>query len=360
MGKQPDPRFIIPFASAGEADYPRIGGKCASLARMIAAGVRVPEGFALTTDAYCLHLQAPGLADIVQSIFSRIKIDNVADAERKSIELRRAIMSHAIPASVQEAVRSAYRSMSPGDDLPVAVRSSATAEDLPNASFAGQQDTYLWVVGADEVVEKIKACWASLFNARAISYRAERLSVHANILMSVAVQKMVDAAAAGVAMTLDPITGDRTKIVIDSAFGLGEPLVSGDITPDNFVVEKVLLEIVRRHVVEKDHEVVADWAGRRTIDRVIEPERRTKPSLSDRDVIAVAQLAKSLEKYMGGPQDIEWAIDRDLPEGANLVALQSRPETVWSQRTLQAPQKIYATGIEGVLATLLSPLKVKQ
>jgi pyruvate, water dikinase len=360
MGEEPDHRFIIPFAGASEADYARIGGKCASLARMIAAGIRVPEGFAVTTEAYWLHLQAPGMADIVRSTLASIDVDNVADEERKSADIRAAITSRAMPAVVEEVVRAAYRSMSPADDLPVAVRSSATAEDLPDASFAGQQDTYLWVVGADEVVEKVRACWASLFNARAISYRAKRLAGHADVLMSVAVQKMIDAAAAGVAMTLDPINGDRTKIVIDSAFGLGEPVVSGDITPDNFVVEKVLLEITRRHIAEKDHELVADRAARRAIKRVIEPERRTQPSLSDQDIIEVARLAKSLEKLMGGPQDVEWAIDRDLPAGRNLVALQSRAETVWSRKVRQASQKTYATGIEGVLGTLLSPLKVKQ
>jgi pyruvate, water dikinase len=268
MGEEPDRRFIVPFKCAGEADYPRLGGKCSSLARMIAAGIRVPEGYAVTTDAYSLHLQAPGLADIVRSTLATIDVDDVADEEQKSAAIRAAIVCRAMPAAVEDAVRAAYRSMSPRDDLPVAVRSSATTEDLPDASFAGQQDTYLWVVGADEVVEKVKACWASLFNARAISYRAKRLTGQRDILMSVAVQKMVDAAAAGVAMTLDPINGDRTKIVIDSAFGLGEPVVSGEITPDNFVVEKVLLEIARRRIVEKDHELVADRAARRTIDRV--------------------------------------------------------------------------------------------
>jgi pyruvate, water dikinase len=360
MGEEPDRRFIVPFKCAGETDYPRLGGKCSSLARMIAAGIRVPEGYAVTTDAYSLHLQAPGLVDIVRSTLATIDVDDVADEEQKSAAIRAAIVCRAMPAAVEGAVRAAYRSMSPRDDLPVAVRSSATTEDLPDASFAGQQDTYLWVVGADEVVEKVKACWASLFNARAISYRAKRLTGQRDILMSVAVQKMVDAAAAGVAMTLDPINGDRTKIVIDSAFGLGEPVVSGDITPDNFIVEKVLLEITRRRIVEKDHELVADRAARRTIDRVIEPERRTQPSLSDRDIIAVARLAKSLEKCMGGPQDVEWAIDRDLPEGMNLVALQSRPETVWSRQPRRAGQNSYATGIEGIVGTLLSPLKVKQ
>ena len=360
MGEQPDNRFIIPFERACEVDHPRIGGKCASLARMIAAGLRVPGGFAVATDAYALHLRASGVAETVRTILSSIDVENVSDQELKSAEIRAAIVSRPMPAVVEDAIRVAYRSMSPNNDLPVAVRSSATAEDLPDASFAGQQDTYLWVVGADEVIEKIRACWASLFNARAISYRAKRVHGDVDVIMSVAVQKMVDAAAAGVAMTLDPINGDRTKIVIDSAFGLGEPVVSGDITPDNFVVEKVLLEITRRHVVEKDHELVADRAARRTIDRIIEPERRTLPSLSDQDIIAVARLAKSLEKCMGGPQDVEWAIDRDLPAGDNLVALQSRPETVWSRQIDRTAQRTYATGIEGVLGTLLSPLKIKQ
>jgi pyruvate,water dikinase len=249
--------------------------------------------------------------------------------------------------------------LSPTNDLPVAVRSSATAEDLPDASFAGQQDTYLWVTGADDVVTQVRACWASLFNARAISYRAKNNLGQLDVLMSVAVQKMVNARAAGVAMTLDPINGDRTKIVIDSAFGLGEPVVSGEITPDNFVVEKVMMQIAKRRIAEKDHELVADRAARRTVDRVIEPERRTQSSLSDTQILDVAQLAKSLERKMGCPQDVEWAIDADLPDGENLVALQSRPETVWSQKKAQATQKTYAMGIEGVLGTLLAPLQGK-
>jgi pyruvate, water dikinase len=360
MDLKPNDRLIIPFDQARETEFPRIGGKCTSLARMIAAGVRVPGGFAITTDAYALHVQETGLAATIQSVLSSIDVDNVGDEERKSAKIRAAIVASAMPAMIEDAICAAYRAMAPDDDLPVAVRSSATAEDLPDASFAGQQDTYLWVVGADHVLEKVKACWASLFNARAISYRAQRLHRHADILMSVAVQKMVDAAAAGVAMTLNPINGDRSKIVIDSAFGLGEPVVSGEITPDNFVVEKVLLEIIHRRIVEKDHELIADRTGRCTVDRVIEPQRRTQPSLSDNQVIAVARLAKSLEKFMGAPQDIEWAIDRDLPEGMNLVALQSRPETVWSQRASTAPQKTYATGLEGLLGTLLSGVKVKQ
>lgn len=360
MGMNAATSFILPFEAAREADFPRIGGKCASLARMIAGGVRVPGGFAVMTDAYAMHLRSNRLSATIAERLSRIEVDNVDEEETLSHEIRDAIVAQAMPAIVEQAIREGYRRISPDGQLPVAVRSSATAEDLPDASFAGQQDTYLWVVGEDSVVEKVKACWASLFNARAISYRAKNHLGQIDVLMSVGVQKMVNAAAAGVAMTLDPITGDRTKIVIDSAFGLGEPVVSGEITPDNFVVEKVLMQILKRRIAEKDFELVADPAARRTVERVIAPERRTLPSLTDAQVLAVATLAKSLERSMGGPQDVEWAIDADLPEGENLVALQSRPETVWSQKKSDGTKKTYEIGIAGVLGTLMAPVQAKR
>jgi pyruvate, water dikinase len=359
MTSRDQSRYTLAFEQATEADHPRMGGKCASLARMIAAGVAVPSGFAVTTEAYADFLDTNDLRGALAPILDDIVYGNVADEALKAAMIRERICSAALPAAVENAVRAAYRALSPQNDLPVAVRSSATAEDLPDASFAGLQDTYLWVVGADDVVAKVRACWASLFNARAISYRAKNDLGQLDVLMCVGVQKMVNAKAAGVAMTLDPINGDRTKIVIDSAFGLGEPVVSGEITPDNFVVEKVMMQITRRHVVEKDHELVADRAARRTVDRVIEPERRTLPSITDDEIIGIAGLAKSLERRMGCPQDIEWAIDADLPDGRNLVALQSRPETVWSRKKAPCAQKTYAMGIEGVLGTLLSPLQGK-
>lgn len=351
--------YIAPFGDAPESDYPRMGGKCASLARMIKAGVRVPPGFAVTTDAYVRHVAANGLSQRINEIVNSIDVDNVDDEARKATLVRATITDSPMPADVEAAIREAYVAMSPNGDLPVAVRSSATAEDMPDASFAGQQDTYLWVVGADEVVDRVKACWGSLFNARAISYRAKNNIGATDVLMSVGVQKMVDAYAAGVAMTLDPITGDRTKIVINSAFGLGEPVVSGEITPDNFVVEKVMLTVAKRRVVEKDFELVADRAARHTVSRVIEPERRTLSSLSDSQIIAVAKLAKSLEKTMGGPQDVEWAIDRDLPAEDGVVALQSRPETIWSRKVKAPAAQKFATGIDGILGALMSPLNVK-
>lgn len=351
--------FTLRFDQALPSDYARVGGKCASLIRMIGAGVRVPDGFAVTTDAYAAHLEASELRQEIAAMIRTIDPDRPGDAERTAAAIRAAVRAAPMLAGTEAAIRAAYHELSDGRDVPVAVRSSATAEDLPDASFAGQQDTYLWVVGADAVVEQVKACWASLFNARAISYRAANGIDHLDVEMGVGVQKMVDAASAGVAMTLDPITGDRSRIVIDSAFGLGEPVVSGSITPDNFVVEKVLLEIVKRRVADKDRELVADRAAGKTVDRAIEVSQRRLPSLTDGQILAVARLAKSLEKQMGCPQDIEWAIDRDLPEDDNVVALQSRPETVWSRRKATGGRS-HATGIEGVIGTLLSPLQVKQ
>lgn len=345
-------RFIVSFAEATEADHPRMGGKCASLARMIALGVPVPAGFAVTTDAYAAHLEGP-LGAAIETELAQLAGAGVTEVEALSNRVRALVSNHSLPLSVEKHIRAAYMAMAPQDDLPVAVRSSATAEDLPDASFAGQQDTYLWVVGADAVVARVRDCWGSLFTARAIAYRQDQGLGHIDVLMSVAVQAMVDAVVAGVAMTLDPLTGDRTRIVIDSSWGLGESVVSGEVTPDNFSVEKVLMQIQKRRLSDKEHEIVADPVSRTTVRRAVDAERRSASSLTDEQVIAVAQLARRLEKAMGTPQDLEWAIDH---EGA-LLALQSRPETVWSQK--KAEPKTYSLGVDGVLGTLLAPVSKK-
>ena len=256
-----------------------------------------------------------------------------------------------------KAIRAGYRQMSPDDQLPVAVRSSATAEDLPDASFAGQQDTYLWVVGADDVVAKVKACWASLFNARAISYRNRNGLGQINVLMAVGVQKMVNARTAGVAMTLDPCNGDRSRIAIDASWGLGEAVVSGEVTPDHFVVDKVLRQVVSRTISDKAVEVVAEPGARRTVRRDVPPQRRRAPCLSDRQVVAVAAMARQLERAFGAPQDVEWAIEACPadPDG-RLMLLQCRPETVWSRR---AAAQSAAPGLNGLVANLLTPVRIQ-
>lgn len=344
---------ILGFDEITVEDFARVGGKCASLGDMTAAGVAVPPGFAVTTNAYRSMLDTTGLRSEIDNHLNGLNFEDFDALERAAQAIQVRFRSHTLPAEVELAVRDAYEAM--GQTMPVAVRSSATAEDLPDASFAGQQDTYLWVVGTDNVLDKVRDCWASLFTARAIAYREKNNIPHIETLMSVAVQKMVNAKAAGVAMTLDPNTGDRTRIVIDAAWGLGETVVSGTVTPDNFVVEKVLQEILDRTISDKQIELVGDAACGEAVERSVEAPRNTSACLTDSEVLAVAMLAKSLERQKKCPQDVEWAFDADLPEGQNLLALQSRPETVWSQKTKDKPKNAYATGMTSITNTLANP-----
>ena len=350
--------FTLPFTAIGREDHARVGGKCASLGEMTQAGVAVPPGFAVTTDAYLAMLEHHGLQAEIARHLAGVDPDSLDSVDRAAQAIRIRIRSHKLPPDVETAIRAAYAAM--GDNMPVAVRSSATAEDMPDASFAGQQDTYLWVIGADAVVEKVRDCWASLFTTRAVAYREKNKIPHIDVHMSVGVQKMVNARAAGVAMSLDPVTGDRTRIVIDASWGLGEMVVSGVVTPDNFTVEKVLMEIIDRKISDKHVELVGDPVAGEAIEREVPEERRKVPCLTDAQVIAVAALAKRLERQNKCPQDVEWAIDADLPEGENLLALQSRPETIWSQKKNDAPKKTYATGMMGIVGTLNAALPIKR
>lgn len=350
--------YTLDFSRISHADFARVGGKCASLGEMTQAGVAVPPGFAVTTDAYQAMLEHHGMRAEIERHLAGVDPFDIDQVDRAAQAIRIRIRSHKLPAEVETAIRTAYAAM--GDNMPVAVRSSATAEDLPDASFAGQQDTYLWVNGADQVVEKVRDCWASLYTTRAVAYREKNRIPHIDVLMSVGVQKMVNARAAGVVMSLDPVNGDRTKIVIDASWGLGEMVVSGVVTPDNFTVEKVLMEIIDRKISDKHVELVGDAEAGEAVEREVPEARRRIQCLTDAEVVAVAALAKRLEKQNKCPQDVEWAIDADLPEGENLLALQSRPETIWSQKKADTPKKTYATGMMGIVGTLNSALTVKR
>jgi pyruvate, water dikinase len=347
--------YTLSFKFISAADHARVGGKCASLGEMTQAGVAVPPGFAVTTDAFALMLHQHGLKDEIARHLEGLDPEDMNRLDAVAQTIRQRIGSHALPDVVDEAIRLSYAALG---NFPVAVRSSATAEDLPDASFAGQQDTYLWINGIEQVLDKVRDCWASLYTARAIAYRAKNKIAHADVLMSVGVQKMVNAKAAGVAMTLDPSNGDRTRIVIDASWGLGETVVSGLVTPDNFSVEKVLEQIVARKISDKHIELVGDAVAGAAIEREVEAGRRTAQCLTDEQVLAVARLAKRLERQNKCPQDVEWAIDADLPDGENLMALQSRPETIWSQKKKAATQTL-ATGMESIVHTLNNPLAIK-
>ena len=336
--------------------HDEVGGKCASLGAMLQAGLPVPPAFAVTVKAFKESIGRTGVDAELQSVLRTIDASDVDALKRVSEQTRALVRESGAAPAVVDAVGEAYESMCRelGPQLPVAVRSSATAEDLPGASFAGEHDTYLWVRGADRVVDKMIECWASLYTDRAIAYREEMQFPHDAVWMSVGVQQMVEPKVSGVAMTLNPTNGDRSKVAIDSAWGLGEAVVSGEVTPDHFVIDKIVFEIVDRKISNKEMETVV--VDHEVVRRPLDAERAGAPSLSDDEVKAVAKLARQAEKHFGRPQDIEWAIDGD----GTVHLLQSRPETVWSNKPRAQVTSSVTGGLEGVVSTLLSPIRVRK
>jgi pyruvate, water dikinase len=311
-----------------------LGGKGASLVTMTEAGMPVPPGFVVATAAFDAFMDAAGITAEIHELLAGVDPEDVTAVDRVSQRIREDITSRPVPTRIREMTRLAYEALQARLDAPapVAVRSSATAEDLPDASFAGQQDTYLWLEGFDSVGEHVRRCWASLYTSRAIIYRLKNNIPNEGLSMAVVVQKMVNARVSGVAMTLDPANGDRSKITIDSSYGVGEMVVSGQVTPDNLVLDKVTLAMVREHIGDKHAELVPDAGARTLVEREVDAGRRAVRSLTNAELESVARMAKRAEKHYKCPQDIEWALDRDLPDGENLLLLQSRPETVHSAK----------------------------
>lgn len=349
--------YTFPFDSTETPVHERLGGKCTSLVIMTSAGAPVPPGFAITTDAFDAVMNQTTLREHIVRVLDGLDVHDVAEVDKRAAHIRELIMTQLVPDAVRDDTIAAYDALMAlcGGEVPVAVRSSATAEDLPDASFAGQQDTYLWVTGQQNVLQKVRECWASLYTARAITYRAANGIPDEGLSMAVAVQKMVNSRSSGVAMTIDPKNGDRSKIVIDSSWGLGELVVSGEVTPDNFLVDKVLLHVIERIISDKHEELVPTSHGT-VARREVAQERRNSPSISDDEIVAVARLAKSAEKHYGSVQDVEWAIDADLPAGQNVLLLQSRPETVWSQKETPVTFTSSGSGIEAITRSLLAQM----
>lgn len=326
--------YTLWFDKAGKEAIGLVGGKNASLGELIRGDIPVPPGFSVTTETYLEFLSGGGMKKKIEEILSRIDLQDVASLENASKVIRRLMTEASLPQRIKEEISFNYQALAQVFDapnLPVAVRSSATAEDLPGASFAGQQDTYLWVQGSDEVLEKVKLCMSSLFTPRAISYRMKMGFPHEKVLISVGVQKIVDARAAGVMFTLNPTNGDPSKVVIEGNWGLGETVVSGICNPDKYVVDKVTSEIERMLSV-KECECIYDPVRGGVMHVDTPPDRREIPCIEDQEIIELARYAKRVEEYYGCPQDIEWAIDKHKPFPFNIFMVQSRPETVWSQR----------------------------
>ncbi len=341
--------FILPFSEIGLTDLPRVGGKNASLGEMFnqlgGAGVPVPDGFAVTVEAYQAFLQTNNLEEFLRDELANVHPGDLAALEAAGSHIRGAILAGEFPDAVQQAIREAYAELekSIGTNCDVAVRSSATAEDLPNASFAGQQESYLNIRGASNLAEAVKRVFASLFTNRAISYRNDQGFPHEGVLISAGVQRMVrsDKACSGVIFTLDTESGFRDIVMLTSAWGLGENVVQGTVNPDEFRVFKPSLRdgkrpILSRRLGEKAQKMVYSrdsHAGASTRNVPVSAQARSMFSLQDHEILSLARIALAIEDHysqLAGkpvPMDIEWAKDgRD----GKLYILQARPETVHS------------------------------
>ncbi len=349
---QPVRPYISRITDLTLADRPFAGGKSASLGELTKAGVRVPQGFVVMTSAFEAFLDAAG-ADIRNEI-AKLDLDDAPQAAAVSERLRRRIREMPVPGDIADDICRHYREMSQnGAGCPVAVRSSATCEDSEAASFAGLQDTYLWVRGENLLIEQIRSCWASLYNGESITYRRRLDLPEEQIAMAVVVQQMVDAVCAGVMFTRSPTTGDKSVIVIEGSWGLGSSLVSGEVTPDHFVVNKVTGEIVSREISDKTVEHIADPSGSGVREQEVDDARRRVPSLSDNEIWDLWQIARTVEKHYGAPQDIEWAICTHTDTSERIVnLLQSRPETVWAARESEPAAKPTAKAFDHVIDIL--------
>jgi pyruvate,water dikinase len=336
--------LVLWFESLRKTDIPSVGGKNANLGEMTSAGIPVPPGFAITAFSYKRFIEETGIASKIYEIIKET-VTNPNDPKQFEIaskKIRGLVEATPMPKDIENAARSAYAEMCKRigvNDVFVAVRSSATAEDLADASFAGQQETFLNIRGPDEVIEATVKCWSSLFTPRAIFYRTEKGFAHEKVFISVGVQKMVNSRAAGVIFTINPVTGDGNQIVIEGNYGLGEAVVSGAVTPDDFVVDKKALKITDRRLAKKTIQYIRDPNTGKTVHVEVPVDKQEQPCISDDEILRLAEMAKRIEQHYGKAQDIEWAIDRDLAFPGNLFIVQSRPETVWSQKLAEAPMK---------------------
>ncbi len=338
-----------------------VGGKCSSLGELIHAGVNVPPGFALTTEGYRRFMEQSAIDREVASLLHGVDVTNLDALERVSERIRAAIEAQSFSIQLEDEIAECYRKLSVRcctPAVPVAVRSSATAEDLPGASFAGQQDTFLWIRGIDDVLHHIRRCISSLYTARAIAYRANKGFADEQIGISVGVQKMANSYTAGVMFTVHPANGDRSVIVIDSNFGFGESVVSGEVTPDHFVVNKVTLDIIDRTISRKELCYTVDLKAQKSRAIEVPFERQTVQSLIDDEITELAWMGKQIEKHYGRPMDIEWAVDKDLPAGGNIFILQARPETVWSARSQPSAAAASTSAMDYILSSLLAGKKL--
>ena len=326
--------YIKWFEELKKEDIPSVGGKGANLGEMTNHGIPVPPGFCVLAKAYKDFVTQSNINKVIEDLVSKINFEDANDLEEKTAKIRNLIVETDMPVQIERDILQAYAELAELVNLnepEVAVRSSATAEDLPDASFAGQQDTYLHIKGKENLLKNIKKCWASLWTSRATYYRHVKGFDHMSVLLSVVVQKMVNASKSGVMFTINPINNDPNEIMINASWGLGEAVVSGAVTPDEYIVDKNTLTIKEKRIAKKTVMVVREASEIGTtkvkVKDILGPGAISEPCLTDDEVKKIASMGKKIESIYKFPQDIEWAIDRDTGE---LYILQSRPVTTFT------------------------------
>ncbi len=324
---------ILWFREIRIKDIPSVGGKGASLGEMVNHNFPVPPGFVVTAQAYFRYIEEKGIKDKIVSKIDAIDVENSEELARVSEEVRNIILATPMSETLSNEIKRAYGKLgekkiawlTSSEEEFVAVRSSATAEDLPGASFAGQQETYLNVKGREDLVKSVQKCWASLFTARAVYYRKKQGFDTEQVGIAVVVQKMINGQTSGIMFTAEP-TGDETKIVIEAGFGLGEAIVSGSVTPDTYTVDKGSLKILDKKIHSQTFKIVKQ--GRKNVKEKLSPAVAKKQKIDDKTIIQIAKLGKQIENHYKKPEDIEWAI-----ENKELFIVQSRPITTLGLKT---------------------------
>ncbi|MFQ6072657.1 MAG: phosphoenolpyruvate synthase, partial [Methanosarcinales archaeon] len=330
-------------------DVPLVGGKGASLGEMINAGLPVPGGFAVTAQAFRRFLEETG---IVEELFKSLEIDvnNSEELKEASKKAKKLIMDALIPEDIEKEIIDSYNELckKEGEEVFVAIRSSATAEDLPDASFAGQQETFLNVKGAENVVRAVKKCWASLYGERAIFYRVEKGFDHRKVDLSAIVQKMTNAEKAGVMFSSHPSTGEPL-VIIEGSWGLGETIVSGSVSPDTYIVDRVNKKIISKNIATKNIMAIRDPETGNTKIVEVPEDKKNATVLRDEEILKLAEIGERVEKHYGIPQDSEWGI-----ENGKIYMLQSRPITTIKKRRNSKEEDIEGDGellLEGLNAS---------
>jgi pyruvate,water dikinase len=320
----PNAKYVLWFHEIDKDDVATVGGKGANLGEMTRSGFPVPGGFVVTSSAYVHMIAENNLEDKIKAVLKDLNVEDADALNRASRQVQKLIEGSPFPKDIEEQVYKAYDKL--GDNSWVAVRSSATAEDLPEASFAGQQETYLNVRGDASVIVHIRKAWASLFEPRAIYYRVQQGFDHFKVALAVPVQKMVQSDVSGIMFSINPVTNDKTRIVIEAIWGLGENIVQGTVTPDHYEVDKTSLKLLEHKVIHQDIEMVRSGEG--NIQRKVPASRQDKRKLTDEQAEEVAKLGKKLQQHYFFPQDSEWAI-----ENGKLFVVQTRPITTVNATT---------------------------